>query len=126
MQENGTLGGGVLYTEGVVYPLDDAEVTREKYLEDFTSPTTRAIQITVTPTSTTLYYYCTTAQVWEQLLMLACPIAEQEAERLAEVQVLHPAIQHPLILVQEPWYNSATGYLYVYVDDGDSPIMVQS
>ena len=38
-------------------------------------------------------------------------------------QVLQQVIQHPRISAGAPWYNSATGYLYVYVDDGDSPTM---
>tara|TARA_B100001057_G_scaffold383210_1_gene389372 strand:+ start:7455 stop:9653 length:2199 start_codon:yes stop_codon:yes gene_type:complete len=50
---------GVPYETGVIYLLEDLPVTREKYVQKFTSSTSRKVQISITATTpTTLHYYC--------------------------------------------------------------------
>ena len=56
---NGELGGGTVYTRGVVYKLDGEVVTSAQYIENFESATTRIVQLTVsTDAPDTLFYYC--------------------------------------------------------------------
>jgi len=123
--ENGTLAGGTTYLDGVVYLLDGAEVTREKYLEDFTGATTRSIQITVTSnTPTTLYYYCTNHTGMGAVINVGMPgSGAGSAGGSASITASDTAPTEPS--AGALWYNSATGYLYVYVDDGDSQQWVQ-
>ena len=46
-----------LYQDGVTYMLDNKEVTLEVYLNRFTLATTRKVQITITESTPTIFYY---------------------------------------------------------------------
>jgi plastocyanin len=57
--QNGELGGGTNYTNGVVYKINNTSVTKAQYWEQFETATQRSVQITVTnDTPSTLYIWC--------------------------------------------------------------------
>jgi plastocyanin len=57
--QNGELGGGTVYTDGVVYKINNTSVTKAQYWEQFETATQRSVQITVTnDTPSTLYIWC--------------------------------------------------------------------
>ena len=57
--QNGEIGNGTVYTDGVVYKINHTSVTKEQYWEQFETATQRSVQITVTnDTPETLYIWC--------------------------------------------------------------------
>ena len=114
----------VAYTDNVIYLLDDAEVDSNTYYNKFTGATTRAIQITITTqTPTTLYYHCTNHVGMGNVITVGMPGSGSGAGGGASITSSDTAPAEPS--AGALWYNSSTGYLYVYVDDGDSQQWVQ-
>jgi len=57
--QNGELGSGTVYTDNVVYKINNSAVSKEQYWEQFETATQRSVQITVTnDTPETLYIWC--------------------------------------------------------------------
>jgi hypothetical protein len=117
---NGELGGGTSYIEGVIYKLEGLEVTQAVYNSNFSRAVKREVQITVTSaTPTTLYYWCT-----QHLNMGASiEIGSPGAGSGASLEVSDTAPEDPN--AGSIWYNSTTGFLYVYIEDADSSQWVQ-
>lgn len=116
---DGTNNGGVEYTEGVVYLLDELEVTKERYLQKFSSTTSRAVMITVTTsTPETLYYYCTNHAGMGNEAKAALPGSGGNKIVTSETAPEDPENGNL-------WWNSTNGVLYVYVEDNDSGQWVQ-
>jgi hypothetical protein len=55
---DGPLGAGTTYLNGVVYKLDELEVSRADYIANFSEADTRTVSITVTESTPALWYYC--------------------------------------------------------------------
>ena len=55
---NGVHSGGSIYSTGVVYKINGSEVSQSTYDSQYSSATTRALEITVATGAPTLYYYC--------------------------------------------------------------------
>ncbi len=120
---NGTLGGGAQYLDNVIYILDGAEVTSDVYVTKFASSTERKVLITVTAsTPSTLYYYCSAHTGMGGEIAVGLP-GSGGASGGASITASDSAPSDPT--AGALWYNSATGFLFVYVDDGDSQQWVQ-
>jgi hypothetical protein len=117
---NGELGGGTSYIEGVIYKLEGLEVTQAVYNTNFSRAVKREVQITVTSaTPTTLYYWCTNHLNMGASIEIGSPGAGSGAS----LEVSDTAPENPN--AGSIWYNSTTGFLYVYIEDADSSQWVQ-
>ena len=117
---NGVLGGGTAYLEGVVYKLEGLEVTQALYNSNFSRAEKREVQITVTSsTPTALYYWCTQHLNMGSTITVGTPGAGSGAS----LEVSDTAPDNPS--AGSIWYDSTSGYLYVYVEDADSNQWVQ-
>lgn len=117
---NGTWDSGTVYETGVMYLLDEKEVTRQKYIDDFAKASTRHVLITITSgTPATLYYFCS-----------------QHTGMGADAEKAYPGGgSGTSISVNDAppegpengnlWLNTTNGNLYVYVQDTDSAQWVQ-
>ena len=117
---NGSLASGTSYTSGVMYKLEGLEVTQAQYWANFARSVSRQVQITVTSTTpSTLYYWC------QQHLNMGNTIATGSpgAGSGASLEVSDSAPANPS--AGSIWFNSTSGYLYVYVEDVDSSQWVQ-
>lgn len=116
---NGVLGGGTAYLEGVVYKLEGLEVTQALYNSNFSRAVKREVQITVTSaTPTALYYWCTQHLNMGSTITVGPPGAGSGSLEVSDTAPTNPSAGNI-------WYNSASGYLYVYVEDTDSSQWVQ-
>lgn len=116
---SGELGGGTSYLEGVVYKLEGLEVTQAQYWNNFSRSVKREVQITITSsTPTTLYYWCQ-----KHLNMGAAILIGAPGGGGASLEVGDTAPENPS--AGSIWYDSTSGYLYVYVEDADSNQWVQ-
>lgn len=116
---NGVLGGGTVYLEGVVYKLEGLEVTQALYNSNFSRSVKREVQITVTSaTPTVLYYWCTQHLNMGSTITVGPPGAGSGSLEVSDTAPTNPSAGNI-------WYNSASGYLYVYVEDTDSSQWVQ-
>ena len=112
---NGELGGGSAYTEGVVYLLDNLQVTRDEYISRFERFANRRVQITVTnSTPTTLYYYCSNHTGMGNQISIALP-GSGGASGGAQIDISDTAPVAPA--EGDLWLDSTTGRLLVYFDD---------
>ena len=117
---NGVLGGGTAYLEGVVYKLEGLEVTQALYNSNFSRAVKREVQITVTSsTPTALYYWCTQHLNMGSTIEIGAPGAGSGAS----LEVSDTAPENPN--AGSIWYNSTSGFLYVYIEDADSSQWVQ-
>jgi|MDTC01.3.fsa_nt_gb hypothetical protein len=117
---NGVLGGGTAYLEGVVYKLEGLEVTQALYNSNFSRAEKREVQITVTSaTPIALYYWCTQHLNMGSTITVGTPGAGSGAS----LEVSDTAPDNPS--AGSIWYDSTSGYLYVYVEDADSNQWVQ-
>ena len=117
---NGVLGGGTAYLEGVVYKLEGLEVTQALYNSNFSRAEKREVQITVTSsTPTALYYWCTQHLNMGSTIEIGAPGAGSGAS----LEVSDTAPENPN--AGSIWYNSTSGFLYVYIEDADSSQWVQ-
>jgi hypothetical protein len=117
---NGVLGGGTAYLEGVVYKLEGLEVTQALYNSNFSRADKREVQITVTSsTPTALYYWCTQHLNMGSTIEIGAPGAGSGAS----LEVSDTAPENPN--AGSIWYNSTSGFLYVYIEDADSSQWVQ-
>ena len=117
---NGVLGGGTAYLEGVVYKLEGLEVTQALYNSNFSRAEKREVQITVTSaTPTALYYWCTQHLNMGSTITVGPPGAGSGAS----LEVSDTAPDNPS--AGSIWYNSTSGFLYVYIEDADSSQWVQ-
>jgi len=117
---NGTLGGGTSYDDGVVYLLEGLEVTQAQYWNNFSRSVKREVQITITSsTPTTLYYWCQKHLNMGASITIGAPGAGSGAS----LEVSDTAPENPS--AGSIWYDSTTGYLYVYIEDADSNQWVQ-
>ena len=116
---NGVLGGGTAYLEGVVYKLEGLEVTQALYNSNFSRAVKREVQITVTSaTPTVLYYWCTQHLNMGSTITVGPPGAGSGSLEVSDTAPTNPSAGNI-------WYNSVSGYLYVYVEDTDSSQWVQ-
>lgn len=116
---NGVLGGGTAYLEGVVYKLEGLEVTQALYNSNFSRAVKREVQITVTSaTPTALYYWCTQHLNMGSTITVGPPGAGSGSLEVSDTAPTNPSAGNI-------WYNSVSGYLYVYVEDTDSSQWVQ-
>ncbi len=116
---NGELGGGTSYLDGVVYLLEGLEVTQAKYWNTFSRSVKREVQITITSsTPTTLYYWCQKHLNMGSTIEVGPPGAGSGSLEVSDTAPTNPSGGNI-------WYNSASGYLYVYVEDTDSSQWVQ-
>ncbi len=112
---------GVPYETGVIYLLEDLPVTRAKYIQKFSSATSRKIQITVTvSTPETLYYYCYYHSGMGNEITVSYPGTGTGG---ASITVSDTAPEEPTN--GNLWYKSDDGKLLVYVTDTDSSQWVQ-
>ncbi len=117
---NGVLGGGTAYLEGVVYKLEGLEVSQALYNSNFSRAVKREVQITVTSsTPTALYYWCTQHLNMGSTIEIGAPGAGSGAS----LEVSDTAPENPN--AGSIWYNSTSGFLYVYIEDADSSQWVQ-
>lgn len=117
---NGELGGGTSYLEGVVYKLEGLEVTKAQYWNNFSRSTLRQVQITITSsTPETLYYWCQNHTAMGNAITVGPPGAGSGAS----LEVSDSAPDNPS--AGSIWFNSTSGYLYVYIEDADSNQWVQ-
>jgi hypothetical protein len=118
---NGELGGGLTFLDGVVYLLEDLVVDKETYWNKFSRSTKRQVQITCTSTSpATLYYWCQNHTNMGNTITVGTAAAGGGGASLA---VSDTAPDSPS--AGNIWYNSTSGYLYVYIEDADSSQWVQ-
>lgn len=123
---NGELSGGTSYTDNVIYLLDGVIVTQTKYIEKFSTATTRSVQITVTnSTPTTLYTWCKYHTGMGNTITVAEPGTGSGGGggSGASLEVSDTAPSSPS--QGDIWYNSSNAKLYVYVQDTDSSQWVQ-
>lgn len=121
---NGLLGGGTLYSLGVVYKLDGDAVDRQTYYDRFTRSAQRSVQITVTSaTASTLYYWCSQHTNMGNSITTASPGTGSGSGGGASVSVSDTAPASPTN--GAIWFNIDTGKLYIYVEDEDSNQWVQ-
>ena len=117
---NGELGGGVTFLDGVVYLLEDLIVDKDTYWSKFARSTKRQVQITVTSsTPETLYYWCQNHTGMGNTIA----IGTSAGGGGASLAVSDTAPNSPS--AGNIWYNSTSGYLYVYIEDADSSQWVQ-
>lgn len=117
---NGELGGGVPYLDGVVYLLEDLVVDKATYWNNFARSVSRKVQITVTSsTPETLYYWCQNHTNMGNSISVGTAVGGGGAS----LEVSDAAPDNPT--AGNLWYNATNGFLYVYVDDGDSQQWVQ-
>jgi hypothetical protein len=117
---NGELGGGLTFLDGVVYLLEDLVVDKETYWNKFSRSTKRQVQITCTSTSpATLYYWCQNHTNMGSTITVGPPGAGSGAS----LEVSDTAPDNPS--AGSIWYNSTSGFLYVYIEDADSSQWVQ-
>jgi len=120
---NGELGDGTTYTTGVTYLLDNVVVSKQAYWDGFESATTRRVRIKVTTdTPSILYYWCQNHQNMGNEIAVDVP-GTGSGSGGSSVTVGN-------ILPEDPvngnlWFNTDSGKLYVYYDDGDTQQWVQ-
>jgi len=120
---SGQLGGGDIYLDNVTYYLDDVAVTSTEYSTNFNIATTRKVSILVTSnTPSTLYYWCTNHLAMGNSITVANPGTGAGASG-ASIEVSNIAPANPS--QGNIWFNTNTGQLYVYLDDGDSEQWVE-
>ena len=118
---NGELGGGTVYTDRVVYKLDNKVVTKQGYWDGFERAEQRSVAITITDqTPTTLYYWCQNHLDMGNTITTADPGSGSGG---ASTDISDSAPSSPE--AGNIWYNSANGRLYIYVVDDDSGQWVQ-
>lgn len=118
---NGELNAGISYLDGVVYLLEDLVVSKEVYWANFARAVKRTVQITITSsTPTTLYYWCQNHTGMGNAISIGTASAGGGGASLA---VSDTAPESPS--AGNIWYNSTSGYLYVYIEDADSSQWVQ-
>lgn len=116
---DGTWGGGTMYEEGVIYLLDNTEVSRDRYIEKFSKATQRAVQLTVTTaTPDVLYYYCTNHSGMGNESKKGLPGSGGNKIVTSDLAPEDPENGNL-------WWNSTNGVLYVYVEDEDGAQWVQ-
>lgn len=117
---NGEIGGGTVYTDKVVYKLDNKVVTKQGYWDGFERAEQRSVSITVTDqTPTTLYYWCQNHLNMGNSITTADPgTGSGGGTEIGDDAPSSPSNG-------DIWYNSANGRLYVYVADDDSEQWVQ-
>ena len=119
---NGELGDGSVYTSGVTYLLDNTAVDKQGYWNGFETATTRRVQIKVTiDTPNILYYWCQNHQNMGNEITVDVPGTGSGAGSSITTSSTAP---------EEPengnlWFNSDSGKLYVYYDDGNTSQWVQ-
>lgn len=119
---DGDLGAGSKYLDNVIYILDNTEVTNAVYSTKFASATDRRVLITVTnSTPTTLYYYCGLHTGMGNEITVGLPGAGSGSGASLTVSDAAPSTPTSGAI----WFNSTTGFLYVYIDDVDSSQWVQ-
>jgi len=119
---NGELDGGTSYTTNVKYFLDSNEVTQAVYnSEAFNTATSRQVRILVTnSTPAILYYWCSNHQNMGNSIAVADPGIGEGGSRVTVSE------ENP----EDPengnlWLDMTTGYLYVYINDGDTEQWIQ-
>ena len=118
---NGDTGSGTEYTTGVMYILDDVEVTRQKYEADFQRADDRRVVITIDISAPeTLYYYCSNHSGMGNEITISMPGTGTGS---ASVSASETAPEEPEN--GSVWFNADTGSLYVYLVDVDSGQWVQ-
>lgn len=118
---NGDTASGTEYTTGVMYILDDVEVTRQKYQADFQRATDRRVVITVDISAPeTLYYYCANHLNMGNEITISMPGTGTGS---ASVSASSAAPEEPEN--GSVWFDAETGNLYVYLVDVDSGQWVQ-
>ena len=119
---NGLLGGGTTYLTNVIYRLEGLVVSQAEYINEFSRSELRQVQITVTSTfPDTMYYYCTAHTNMGSSGTKGYPGSGSGSG--ASLSISDTAPDEPA--VGTLWFDSTSGYLYVYVDDGDSQQWVQ-
>jgi hypothetical protein len=117
---NGEIGGGTVYTDKVVYKLDNKVVTKQGYWDGFERAVQRSVSITITDeTPATLYYWCQNHLNMGNSITTADPgTGSGGGTEIGDDAPSSPSNG-------DIWYNSANGRLYVYVADDDSEQWVQ-
>jgi len=114
---NGEPGGGTVYTDNVIYKLDNTEVTKQEYWDSFEAATQRTVQILVTSTTPdTLYYWCQNHVNMGKAITVANPGTGSSAAQGVEVSETAPESPSEGDL----WWDSTDGNLYIYYNDSDS------
>lgn len=117
--DDGIHNAGSHYDGGVLYLLDNSEVSRERYIERFNTTSNRSVQITITTsTPETLYYFCTAHSGMGNEGAASLPGGNNAAITVSETTPEAPENGNL-------WFNTNNGVLYVYAADEDSEQWVQ-
>lgn len=118
---NGSLGGGTDYTNNVLYKLEGLEVTKDTYINKFAQSTDRQVQITITKdTPLELYYACSRHTGMGGIGTRGYPGSGGGG---ASLTISDSVPEDPD--AGQLWFNSASGFLYVYYEDTDTSQWIQ-
>ena len=122
--DNGELAGGGHYNNGVQFFLDDVAVTMMQYVMNFKVATDRKLIITVkSDTPASLYYWCHFHLNQGSNINVGVPGSGTSSSGSSSIEVSDTVPSTPS--AGNIWFNSTSGKLYVYVNDGDSSQWVQ-
>ena len=127
-QDGDLVPGGLHYDQtttdhGIVYLLDDDPVTMRYYTDNFKTATTKKILITVQSNAPdTLWYWCHFHTGQGNQINISDP-GTGTGSGSSSIEVSDTVPSTPS--AGNIWFNSTSGKLYVYVNDGDSSQWVQ-
>jgi hypothetical protein len=125
---NGELGDGTSYTTDVIYRLDDATVTKDRYNGvAFNTATKREVWITITSsTPETLYYYCANHLNMGETITNSNPGTGSGTSTPSDNVTVSVSDTVPTSPSNGSlWLNTNNGSLYVYITDEDGSQWIQ-